>query len=85
MVQLCVRVDEEVAARLDAEARRAGLRRSDVMRQAILERLRLSAEPVDDRPLGERMRHLIGCVHSDIPDLGERHRDYLQERFLNGR
>ena len=32
----------------------------------------------------EQIQDLIGSVESGIPDLGERHRDYLIERLKNG-
>ncbi len=49
--------------------------------------LRLSEEflavALGDRPF-ERMHDLIGSIASGLPDLAERHRDYLVQRLRNG-
>jgi predicted transcriptional regulator len=60
--------------RLDRVARRTGRTRSDVTREA-LERF-LAGPDLTTRPI-DRVRDLIGAIESGLPDVGQRHRDYL--------
>ncbi len=81
--QLTVRMSDELAAKLEAAARRLRLRRSEVVRLALERFLQDVLEEVEEesfRPV-ERVRDLLGCVESGIPDLGQRHREYLIERL----
>lgn len=75
--QLTMRLPADLAAKLERSARRLKRKRSEVVRQA-LEHF-LDSEP-DVRPI-ERVRDLLGCVQSGVPDLGQRHRDYLIRRL----
>jgi predicted DNA-binding protein len=79
--QLTLRLPGELAEKLDRSARRLKRKRSDVVRQA-LEQF-LETEP-DLRPI-ERVRDLLGSVDSGVPDLGQRHRDYLIKRLRRGK
>jgi len=79
--QLTLRLPGELAERLDRSARRLKRKRSDVVRQA-LEQF-LDTQP-DVRPI-ERVRDLLGSVDSGVPDLGQRHREYLVKRLRRGR
>ncbi len=77
MEQVTVRVSESTRRRLEARAQAEGLRISDIVRRAI-ERDLAQAETTDT-PLIENLRDLIGCLESGVPDLGQRHSEYLKE------
>lgn len=79
--QLTLRLPADLAERLDDSARRLKRKRSDVVRQA-LEQF-LDTQP-DTRPI-ERVRDLLGSIDTGVPDLGERHREYLVRRLRSGR
>jgi predicted DNA-binding protein len=79
--QITLRLPADLAERLDRAAKRQRRKRSDVVRQA-LEQF-LDVEPAV-RPI-ERVRDLLGSVESGIPDLGQRHREYLIRRLRRGR
>ncbi|HET7090373.1 MAG TPA: ribbon-helix-helix protein, CopG family [Anaerolineae bacterium] len=79
--QLTLRLSADLAGRLDRAARRLARKRSEVVRLA-LEQF-LSTE-VEARPI-EQVRDLIGRVESGLPDLGQRHREYLVRRLRDGR
>jgi metal-responsive CopG/Arc/MetJ family transcriptional regulator len=79
--QLTLRLPAELAGRLERAAKRHKRKRSDLVRHA-LEQF-LDTEP-EVRPI-ERVRDLLGSVESGLPDLGQRHRDYLIRRLRRGR
>jgi Arc/MetJ-type ribon-helix-helix transcriptional regulator len=79
--QITLRLPESLAQKLDRAAKRQKRKRSDVVRQA-LEQF-LDTEP-EVRPV-ERVRDLLGSLESGIPDLGQRHREYLIQRLRRGR
>lgn len=79
--QLTLRLSADLAERLDRAARRLARKRSEIVRLA-LEQF-LSAE-VETRPI-EHVRDLLGRVDSGLPDLGQRHREYLVGRLRDGR
>jgi metal-responsive CopG/Arc/MetJ family transcriptional regulator len=79
--QLTLRLPVELAERLEHSARRLKRKRSDVVRQALEQYL--DTQP-DARPI-ERVRDLLGSVATGVPDLGERHREYLVRRLRRGR
>lgn len=79
--QLTLRLSAELAKRLDSAAKRLRRKRSEVVRLA-LEQF-LDAQ-VETRPV-ELVRDLLGQVESGLPDLGQRHREYLVERLRDGR
>jgi len=78
--QITLRLEESLVFKLDTLANRMRRTRSEVIRMA------LSHFVADDTPLStfEQIQDLIGSVESGMPDLGERHRDYLIERLKNG-
>ena len=78
--QITLRLEESLVFKLDTLANRMRRTRSEVIRMA------LSHFVADDTtsPAFEQIQDLIGSVESGIPDLGERHRDYLIERLKNG-
>ena len=79
--QLAIRLPADLAARLERSAKRLKRKRSEVVREA-LERY-LDTQP-EVRPI-ERVRDLLGSIESGIPDLGQRHREYLIHRLRRGR
>ena len=79
--QLTLRLPGALAGRLDRSAKRLKRKRSDVVRQALEQYL--DTEP-EVRPI-ERVRDLLGRVESGMPDLGQRHREYLVRRLRRGR
>ncbi len=80
--QLTLRMPEDLAKKLERAARRLRRKRSEVVRLA-LEQF-LDSAPSEMRPI-ERVRDLLGRVESGLPDLGQRHRDYLLKRLRHGR
>ena len=79
--QLTLRVSAEMAAQLDRLAKKLGWKRSDLVRQALEQFI---ANPIEARPI-ERVRDLLGRLESGLPDLGQRHRDYLVRSLRNAR
>ena len=82
--QIAVRLPDKLARRLRSEARRAGLSQSDLVRMALGEFLHNVHPSQTDRP-ADRVRHLLGSVASDDPELAERHRERLLEALRRGR
>lgn len=81
--QLTVRMSEEMAAKLEEAARLLRCRRSQVVRLALE---RFFQEVLESTPEGpfrpiERVRDLLGQMESGVPDLGQRHREYLIARL----
>ena len=68
---------------LERASRRTGLKSSELLRQALRSYLQTPADR-QQRPAA-RMRHLIGSLESGMPDLAERHRDYVIESLSRGR
>jgi predicted transcriptional regulator len=79
--QLTVRLPAELAERLDRAAQRLRRKRSEIVRLALEQFL---AVEIEERPI-ERVRDLLGQIESGIPDLGQRHREYLLRRLRDGR
>lgn len=79
--QLTLRLSTELAERLDLAARRLQRKRSEVVRLALEQYLN---DEVVEQPI-DRVRDLLGQVESGVPDLGQRHRDYLVRRLRDGR
>lgn len=78
MVRTIVQLPDEQAAALERAARRRGVSRAAVVREA-LDRL-LSPEAVDDAQALRRALAAAGSFASGVPDLAERHDDYLAEQ-----
>ena len=80
MTQLCLRIDDRLRRLIEDEAGRTGLGRSEIARQAML---RGFVGPCldDPRTLDEKLRPYVGAVNLGIPDLGERHHDYVRDRI----
>ena len=82
MPQLNVRLDDDLARRLAEEAKRTGLRRSDIVRLALSRSLPAEEEEVRGaRERYERVKHLLASVNTGIRDLGRNHEKYLRDMF----
>ncbi len=79
--QLTIRLPAELVERLDQAAKRMQRSRSEVVRTALEGFLTGESR---ERPI-ERVRDLLGRVESGVPDLGQRHREYLAQRLRDGR
>lgn len=75
---ISLRLDESLMLRLDMIASQMQRTRSDVIRMA-LEYFANRDEPT--LSAYEQVADLIGSVQSNIPDLGERHREHLIRKF----
>lgn len=82
--QLTVRLPDGLLAKLERAARRAGRKRSQLVRQALEQFLGGSEMNLYTQPV-ELVRDLLGAVESGLPDLGQRHREYLLSRLRHGR
>jgi Arc/MetJ-type ribon-helix-helix transcriptional regulator len=81
--QITVRVPAQLGRTLRQAARRLGRRPSDVVRMAL--EAYLESAPRSQATPAERVEHLIGSLASGIPDLAERHRDYVLAELKRGR
>lgn len=80
--QLTVRLPADLGRALRRASKRLQRKNSEIVRLAL--RAFLDAElPAQERPAA-RVRHLIGGLDSGVPDLAERHREYVLES-LRGR
>ena len=75
--QISLRLPEPLFRRLNQEARKRRLRRSDLIRTALEAFLNGEAALAGDRPYA-RINDLVGKLSGGPPDLGERHREYLR-------
>ena len=75
--QISLRLPEQLFKRLDQEARKRRLRRSDLVRQALEAFFSGQTAMAGGRPY-DLVRDLVGKVSGGPPDLGEKHREYLQ-------
>ena len=80
--QITVRISAEIDGALRLASRALNRTPSEVVRMA-LKRF-LGRIPPDRRP-AERVDGLIGSLESGIPDLAERHREYVLESLRDGR
>jgi metal-responsive CopG/Arc/MetJ family transcriptional regulator len=81
--QLTIRIPSDLRDALDRASRRTGLKNSELVRQALRSYLETSTDR--QRPPAARVRHLVGSLESGIPDLAERHREYVIESLKRGR
>jgi hypothetical protein len=81
--QITVRLSADLRAALRRACRQLQRKNSEVVRMALEAFLH-----VGDRTNGKpsaRVRALIGSLNSGVPDLAERHRDYLIKTLKRGR
>lgn len=81
--QITVRLPDDLGRALATAARRGRRKSSEIVRLALEEYL--GAIGRRGGRAADRVRSLIGALDSGIPDLAERHRDYLRERLKRGR
>ena len=81
--QITVRLPAQLGRTLRQASRRLGRRPSDVVRMAL--EAFLQGAPLPDRKPAERVEHLIGSLSSGIPDLAERHREYVLAALKHAR
>jgi Arc/MetJ-type ribon-helix-helix transcriptional regulator len=75
MVRTIIQLPEDQAAALDREARRRGVSKAAVVREALE---MLLAREGRERTVGRALR-AAGSGASGVPDLGERHDEYLAQ------
>lgn len=78
--QVTVRISPDLDEQIRDLARRLRLKRSDVIRMA-LDKFVVEFEKDPQSRSYDRVKSLLGSVSSGVADLGERHRQYLLERF----
>lgn len=81
--QITVRLPTPLGRRLRRTSRRLGRRPSHVVRMAL--EAFLQGAPSADGKRAERVEHLIGSLSSGIPDLAERHREYVLASLKHAR
>lgn len=81
--QLTVRLPDDLDRALKAATRRMRRRSSDIVRLALREFLGGASER-PGRPI-DRVRGLVGSLESGIPDLAERHREYVLSSLTHRR
>ncbi|MBI5365401.1 MAG: CopG family transcriptional regulator [Planctomycetes bacterium] len=83
---LTVRLNAESQATLDRLARRRGVSKSEVVRQALATLVRVDATAAaPPRRLSDEWAHLIGCVRGGDPDLSERTGEKLRQLLARRR
>lgn len=82
--QLTLRMPAALANRLERVAREMRRKRSELMRLALEQFLDGTSGRRQTRPI-DRVRDLLGSLESGLPDLGQRHRDYLVRRLRRAR
>jgi hypothetical protein len=81
--QITVRLPTPLGRTLRRTSRRLGRRPSDVVRMAL--EAFLQGAPSADGKRAERVEHLIGSLSSGVPDLAERHREYVLASLKHAR
>jgi Arc/MetJ-type ribon-helix-helix transcriptional regulator len=82
--QVTVRMPERLLEKLDRRAALSRRKRSDVIRLAVERFLEEPDSAPETRPI-DKVRDLLGSYESGVPDLGQRHREYLIRRLQRGR
>ena len=81
--QITVRLPADLSQALRRASRRLRRKNSDIVRMALEAFLGTGAQR-GARP-ADRVRSLIGSLTSGVPDLAERHREYVIEALRRGR
>jgi metal-responsive CopG/Arc/MetJ family transcriptional regulator len=81
--QITVRIPDRLRKALEEAARQTQRKASEVVRMALSEYLRI--ESPSGKRSAARVRRLVGSLESGIPDLAERHREYVLESLRRGR
>lgn len=80
--QLTIRLPADLREALGAAARASQRKRAEIVRMALREFLDLA--PASSEPPSSRVRGLIGSLDSSVPDLADKHREYLLETLQQG-
>jgi predicted transcriptional regulator len=75
--QLTVRLAADLSESLQSAATRLRRKRSEVVRMALEQFLQVGEREVR----ADRVKGLLGSLESGVPDLAERHREYVLERL----
>ena len=78
-MQLTIRMPEEQMAMIEYIAKKMDLKKSDLTRIA-LKKFIEEYNDTAEKPF-TKVKHLLGIVESGVPDLGQRHRDYLIKKI----
>jgi predicted DNA-binding protein len=78
-MQLTIRMPKEQMTMIEYIAKKMELKKSDVTRIALKKFIEEYNESTEE-PF-TKVKHLLGIVESGIPDLGQRHRDYLIKKI----
>lgn len=81
--QLTVRLPADLGRALRQASKQLRRKNSEVVRLAL--QAYLQADSSDGRRPADRVQHLLGSVNSGIPDLAERHREYVLASLRRGR
>jgi hypothetical protein len=81
--QITVRLPAALGRTLRRKSRRLGRRPSDIVRMAL--DAFLQEGPSVDRRRTASVEDLIGSLSSGVPDLAERHREYILASLKHGR
>ena len=81
--QVTVRIPADLKRDLDEAARRLQRKSSEIVRMALRAFLQ-EAPGRDSRPI-DRVRGLLGSLGSGVPQLAERHREYVIDSLKHGR
>jgi predicted DNA-binding protein len=81
--QLTVRLPEDLSQALELASQRLQRKSSEIVRLAL--RAYLAAPDQEHVRRAERVRHLFGSLETGVPDLAQRHREYVLESLRNGR
>ena len=82
--QISIRLPDDLLDRMDRVAAELRIRRSDLVRRAIIAYVEDGILGPGEKPL-DRVRDLIGSVRGAPPDLGRRHREYLKDLIVDRR
>ena len=82
--QISLRIPEPLLKRIDQEARKRRIRRSDLVRLVLEAFVNGETAVIGGRPY-DLIRDLAGSLSGGPPDLGERHREYLRDLIRDRR
>lgn len=80
---MTVRIPEDLKRALDEASRRMHRKNSEIVRLALRAFLQPTPGP-STRPV-DRVRGLLGSLESGLPNLAERHREYVIDSLKHGR
>ena len=80
--QLTVRLPDDLRKALDAASRKSQSHNSEIVRMALRQFLQ-SGDP-DAKKHAELVRGLLGILESGIPDLADKHREYILDSLPDG-